>query len=77
MTTAGEFRSAAGTGSDSVVLVAGVPWPSYKLVSLAVGFLVLVVVGIVTMSAAPAVLAAAGAATVTWVTLGALSSARH
>lgn len=75
MTTANEFRSTA-TRSDSVVLVAGVPWPMYKLVALAVGILVLAVVGIVTMSAAPAVLTAAGVATLTWVTLGAFHPPR-
>jgi len=70
MTTAGNFRSVV-VRTDGEVPVAAVPWPVYKLVALAVGALVLVVVGVATMSAAPAVLSAAAAATVTWVTLGA------
>lgn len=51
------------------VPIAGVPWPVYKLVAVVVGVLVLTVVGIATMSAAPAVLAGAAAATVTWFVL--------
>jgi len=54
------------------VNIAGVPWPVYKLLSLAVGFVVLVIVGIATGSAAPAVLAAAAAGTIVWLGLGAL-----
>jgi hypothetical protein len=48
------------------VLIAGVPWPVYKLVALAVGVVVLLVVGLVTASAAPAVLSAAASAAVVW-----------
>ena len=62
--------------NDSEVRIAGVPWPVYKLVSLAVGALVLVVVGVATMSAAPSVLAAAGTATVVWVALGSAHAPR-
>jgi hypothetical protein len=51
------------------VLIAGVPWPVYKLVALIVGVVVLVVVGVVTTSAAPAVLTAAAAATAVWLGL--------
>lgn len=47
--------------------VAGVPWPAYKLVALIVGALVLVAVGLVTASLGPAVLTAAGIATLVWV----------
>ena len=43
------------------VLIAGVPWPVYKLVAL--------VVGVVTTSAGPAVLTAAAAATAVWLGL--------
>lgn len=71
MTTAGDLRSAV-TSTDSKVLIAGVPWPIYKLIALAVGFLVLGIVGVVTTSAAPSVLAGAAAATVVWVVLGAV-----
>lgn len=54
------------------ISVAGVPWPMYKLLALIVGALVLVsalvlvMVGVITASAGPAVLTAAGAATVVW-----------
>ena len=60
--------------THSEVPIAGVPWPVYKLVALAVGFLVLVIVGIATTSAAPSVLAAAAVGTVVWLGLGALGS---
>ncbi len=49
--------------------IAGVPWPTYKLVALALGFLALVVVGSLTSSAAAAVLTAAGVCTVAWLML--------
>lgn len=44
------------------VLIAGVPWPVYKLAALLVGAVVLIAVGAITASAAPAVLAAAASA---------------
>ena len=46
------------------VLIAGVPWPVYKLAALLVGAVVLIAVGAITASAAPAVLAAAASAAV-------------
>jgi hypothetical protein len=60
--------------TSTEVRIAGVPWPAYKLVALAVGALVLVVVGFATASAAPAVLAAAMATAVVWLSLGAFTS---
>ncbi|MEV0670199.1 hypothetical protein [Mycobacterium sp. NPDC050441] len=69
MTTAGNFRSGTSR-ADHQVDIAGVPWPTYKLIALAIGALVLVVVGLATMSAAPAVLSAAAAAIVAWLGLG-------
>ncbi|BBX92806.1 hypothetical protein H5U98_16120 [Mycolicibacterium boenickei] len=69
MTTAGNFRSATSR-ADHQVDIAGVPWPTYKLIALAIGALVLVVVGLATMSAAPAVLSAAAATIVAWLGLG-------
>ena len=51
------------------VNIAGVPWPVYKLLALAVGLIVLVIVAVATSSAAPSVLAAAAAATVVWLAL--------
>ena len=46
----------------SLVLVAGVPWPRYKLIALLAGLVTLLAVAVLTNSAAPAVLAAAAAA---------------
>ncbi|MGH3541046.1 MAG: hypothetical protein ACRDTO_01510 [Mycobacterium sp.] len=75
MTTAGDFRAALDWAAAEV-MVAGVPWPLYKLVALAVGFMVLITVA-ATASAAVAVLAAAGTATAVWVGLGALRTSRR
>lgn len=75
MTTAGSFRTAASR-AEREVCIAGVPWPTYKLIALIVGVLVLAVVGIATMSAAPAVLSGAAAATVLWLGLR-FSAASH
>jgi hypothetical protein len=58
------------------VTIAGVPWPVYKLLALAIGFLVLVIVAVATGSAAPAVLAAAASGTVVWLGLGAFQASR-
>jgi hypothetical protein len=55
------------------VRIAGVPWPLYKLVSLAVGVVVLVFVGLVTMDPGPGVVAAAAAATAVWLGLSPFS----
>jgi hypothetical protein len=52
------------------VRIAGVPWPAYKLAALAVGVIVLVLVGLATTSLGPAVVAASAAATVVWLGLG-------
>ncbi|MGV9803385.1 hypothetical protein ACWDTP_35570 [Mycobacterium sp. NPDC003449] len=76
MTAAGNFRDAVSL-AEREIPVAGVPWPAYKLIALAVGAMVLLIVGVVTMSAAPAVLASAGAATVVWLTLGLYTSSRR
>jgi len=48
------------------VQIAGIPWPRYKLVALALGLIVFVVVGLVTVNPAPAVLIAAGTSTAVW-----------
>lgn len=66
------YRESMTTSTE--VQIAGVPWPAYKLIALAVGALVAVVVGLVTMSAAPAVLSAAAAAVTVWFGLGMFSS---
>ncbi|MCV7422823.1 hypothetical protein H7K45_19930 [Mycobacterium yunnanensis] len=52
--------------TPSEVHIAGVPWPAYKLVALAVGAVVFLVVGGMTASAAPAVLGGTAAAVVVW-----------
>jgi len=72
MTSVEQWRSALAS-SETQVSIAGVPWPAYKLIALALGLLVLLVVGITTGSAAPAVLSAAGVSTVAWIVLGSIS----
>ena len=58
------------------VQIAGVPWPVYKLVALVVGAVVLIAVGVLTASAAPAVLTAATAGTVVWLGMR-VAASRH
>jgi hypothetical protein len=55
------------------VRIAGVPWPTYKLVALAVGVVVLIIVGLATTAVGHAVVAAAAAASVVWLALGVFS----
>ena len=57
------------------ISIAGVAWPVYKLLALAIGFMVLVIVAFATSSAAPAVLAGAAAGTVVWLALAPFQSA--
>ncbi|MCV7414230.1 hypothetical protein [Mycolicibacterium litorale] len=76
MTTAGNFRSTVARAACEVS-VAGVPWPAYKVIALVVGIVAFLVVGVLTMSAAPAVLSAAAAATVSWVGFGIACSNRR
>ncbi len=59
------------------VSIAGVAWPVYKLLALAIGVVVLAVVALVTGSAAPAVLAAAAAAPAVWLALTPFQSPRR
>ncbi|MDV3124731.1 hypothetical protein M1247_07385 [Mycobacterium sp. 21AC1] len=73
MTTAGNFRSTVSRAEHGIP-IAGVPWPAYKLIALAIGVLVLLIVGVATMSIAPAVLSGAAAATIAWLVLGTASS---
>lgn len=75
MTTAGNFHSTLPR-TDRVIRLADVPWPAYKLIALAIGAIVFVVVGLATLSAAPAVLSAAAAATVVWLVLGTFSTSK-
>lgn len=76
VTTAERFRDVAAQ-PGATVSIAGVPWPTYKVASLLVGFVVFVVVGVVTGSAAPAVLAGSGVAALTWLALGSLRRAER
>lgn len=75
MTTAEHFRDAVSR-PGSTVSIAGVPWPTFKVVSLLVGLLVFVAVGLVTTTAAPAVLTATAVSVLVWLTLGALGRFR-
>ena len=60
MAAAERLRSFA-TPNNAEVLVAGVPWPRYKLFALIAGFAALALLGVVTTSAAASVLGAAAA----------------
>lgn len=59
------------------VLVAGVPWPRYKLLAVFAGLITVLVVGGLTTSAAPSVLAAAAVAVVVGLVLRTLSQPHH
>lgn len=69
MTTAEQFREAVAH-PGSTVSIAGVPWPTFKVVALLAGLLVFVVVGLATGAAAPAVLTGFAVSTLTWLTFG-------
>lgn len=71
MTTA-EHLTDAVSRPASTVSIAGVAWPTYKVVALLVGLVVFMVVAAVTASAGPAVLSGAGVAALAWLTLGAV-----
>ncbi len=75
MTTAEHLRDAV-TRPASTVSIAGVPWPAYKVVSLVIGLLVFVLVGLTTAAAGPAVLSAAGVTFIAWLGLGAAGRLR-
>lgn len=73
MTTAEHIRSIA---SAKTTTIAGVPWPLYKVVALIAGLLAAVVVGAVTMTAAPSVLAGAAVGTLVWLVFGSIQRLR-
>ncbi|AQA05592.1 hypothetical protein BVC93_28070 [Mycobacterium sp. MS1601] len=75
MTTAEQFRDAVAHPASEIV-VAGVPWPAYKVVALVIGLVVFGVVAVATASASPAVLGGAGVAFVLWHVLGLLQRQR-
>lgn len=66
MTTAQEFGNVVGR-SAGTVSIAGVAWPTYKVVAIVAGFVTFALMGVVASAAAPAVLTAAGVSTVIWV----------
>ncbi|MFZ0833878.1 MAG: hypothetical protein WAM92_12495 [Mycobacterium sp.] len=76
MTTAGHIRAIASSNTPEVT-IAGVPWPLYKVVALLTGFVAALAVGIVTMTAGPAVLAGAAVTTLVWLALGTAQHSRH
>lgn len=73
MTTAQEYGDAV-TRPAGTVSIAGVPWPTYKVVALLIGLMVFAVVATTTASAAPAVLSGAGVAAIVWLTAGLLGA---
>jgi hypothetical protein len=70
MTTVDHLRQAV-TQPAATVSIAGVPWPTYKVMALLVGLIVFLVVAVVTATVAPAVLSGAGVASLVWIALGA------
>lgn len=66
MTTVHHLRDVVASPA-STVSIAGVPWPTFKVVALLVGLLVFAVVAVATASAAPAVLTGAGVAAAIWI----------
>ena len=58
------------------VLVAGVPWPRHKLFAVIAGLVTLLVLGVLTTSAAPSVLGGAAVAMVVGMSLKALTPPR-
>jgi hypothetical protein len=75
MTTAEQFRDAVSR-PGSTVSIAGVPWPTFKVVSLLLGLVVFVIVGLATTTAAAAVLTASAVSALAWLTLGAIGRGR-
>lgn len=76
MTTA-EHARAVATRTAGTVLIAGVPWPAYKVLALLVGVVVALVVAVATATAAPAVLSGSGAAALVWLGLGWRTASRR
>ncbi|MCB0950654.1 MAG: hypothetical protein KDB44_15535 [Mycobacterium sp.] len=76
MTSAEQFREAMGR-PDSTVSIAGVPWPTYKVVALLIGLVVFAIIAAATATAAPAVLSGAGVGALVWLGLGAAASSRR
>ena len=72
MTTPERLRSFAAP-NNSDVLIAGVPWPLHKLFAVIAGFVTLVLVGVLTTSAAPSVLGGAAVAVVVGLVLKVLT----
>ncbi|KZS74658.1 hypothetical protein A4G29_24510 [Mycobacterium kansasii] len=76
MTIAERLRSFAAPNNANV-LIAGVPLPRHKLFAVIAGFAALVLLGVVTMSAAAAVLGAAAVGIVVGLVLKVLTPAQR
>lgn len=74
MTTAEQFRSGpeAGTARHAhrEFVIAGVPWPAYKVVAILLALLVFALVILATADPSAAVLTATAAATTAWIAGG-------
>jgi hypothetical protein len=62
-----------GPAHAPYISVAGVPWPRHKLFAVIAGFVTLLLVSVLTTSAAPSVLGGAGVAIVVGLVLKALT----
>jgi uncharacterized membrane protein YqjE len=60
----------APTRTPGQVLIAGVPWPVYKLSAVAAGLAVLLIVGVLTGTAGTAVVAGSAVSAVVWLAMG-------
>ncbi|KZS61356.1 hypothetical protein [Mycobacterium ostraviense] len=76
MTTAERLRSFAAPNNTDV-LIAGVPWPRHKLFAVIAGFIALVVLGVLTTSAAASVLGATAVGIVVGLVLKVLMPAQR
>lgn len=73
VTTAQEFGDAV-TRAPGTVSIAGVPWPTYKVVALMLGLIVFAVIALTTSTAATAVLSGATVAAIVWLTAAVLGA---
>ena len=76
VTTAQEFGDAV-TRPAGTVSIAGVPWPTYKVVALMLGLIVCAVIAVTTSTAATAVLSGAAVAAVVWLTAAVLGVPKY
>ena len=76
MTTAQEFGDVVSRPAGTVS-IAGVLWPTYKVVALMLGLIVFAVIAVTTSTAAPAVLSGAAVATIVWLTAAILGAPKN